>query len=186
MILAGHRATKGILIALCVLLTGCGFALRGTQQVPVALQPLAVDCNNVPGELCQALKDQLELNDVAVTSASEADYLLRLGNFDRQRRTSAITTTAAAAEYTLRHSVQLQIVTSDRVPLIEPATLSATETYRYDETNVLAKRREEAALEQQLNDRLTQQIMFRLVPLTKERIRSMREQYDTEHPEAGQ
>ena len=186
MILAGHRTITGALIALCVLLTGCGFALRGTQQVPVALQPLAVDCTNVPGELCQALKEQLELNEVAVTGAPEADYLLRLGSFDRQRRTSAITTTAAAAEYTLRHSVELQIVTSDRIPLIEPATVSATEAYRYDETNVLAKRREEAALEQQLNDRLTQQIMFRLMPLTEERIRSMREQHESQQPEAGQ
>jgi LPS-assembly lipoprotein len=86
----------------------------------------------------------------------------------------------------LRHSVELQIVTSDRIPLIEPATLSATEAYRYDETNVLAKRREEAALEKQLNDRLTQQILFRLVPLTESRIRTMREQYHARQPEAEQ
>lgn len=184
MIRSAHRSIAWALIALSVLLTGCGFALRGTQQVPAALQPLAVDCGNVPGGLCQSLKEQLTLNGVTVTDPPQADYLLRLSSFDRQRRTSAITTTAAAAEYTLRHSVALQVVTRDRIPLIEPATLSAVEAYRYDETNVLAKRREEAALEQQLYNRLSQQIIFRLAPLTEARIRAMREQYEARQPES--
>jgi len=58
------------------------------------------------------------------------------------------------------------------------------EAYRYDETNVLAKRREEAALEQQLYNRLSQQIIFRLAPLTEARIRAMREQYEARQPES--
>lgn len=179
------RSAIGTLTALCMLLAGCGFQLRGTQQVPVALQPLALDCGNAPAELCQALREQLTLSRVKVTDTSEAAYRLKLGGYERQRRASAITTTAAAAEYTLRHSVQVQVITSDRIPLIEPANLSATETYRYDEANVLAKRREEAELEEQLNQQLAQQILFRLVPLTQARIDAMRQQYLDESPEAG-
>lgn len=176
--ITGARCRAGaVLVALSALLAACGFQLRGTQPVSLALQPLALACGEVPANLCKAVTEQLKLNDVDLAPRSDADYVLQLDSFARQRRASAITTSAAAAEYTLRHSVALQIITADQIPLIEPVTLTTSETYRYDETNVLAKRREESALEEQLTSRLAQQILFRLVPLTESRIQSMRGQH---------
>ena len=48
--------------------------------------------------------------------------------------------------------------------------MNSSETYRYDDSNVLAKQREEEALQEQLYDRLAQQIIFRLAPLDRDRI----------------
>jgi LPS-assembly lipoprotein len=62
-------------------------------------------------------------------------------------------------------------------PLIADTRLNASESYRYDETNVLAKQREEKTLQKQLQERLAQQIIFRLAPLTQARIDALREQY---------
>lgn len=161
---------------LCLALAGCGFQLRGAPPVPPGLQPLAVSCvEQVPAELCQAVKAQLALGDIDVRVPAEADYILRLQGFEQDRRASAITVQAAAAEYTLRQIVTIDVLTRDELPLITETRLNTSETYRYDETNVLAKQREEQELRQQLFERLSQQIIFRLAPLTDARIAALRE-----------
>ncbi|MBW7470563.1 LPS assembly lipoprotein LptE [Marinobacter sp. M216] len=164
--------------ALAALLTGCGFQLRGAPPVSSALQPLAVECTtDVPDTLCQSVLNQLELGEVELSPAADAAYVMQLSGFQENRRASAITVQAAAAEYTLRHSVNIELISADRVPMIGDTRLTASESYRYDETNVLAKQREEEELRMQLSDRLAQQVIFRLAPLTEARIQTIREQH---------
>ncbi len=175
-----------LLVLTMTTLAGCGFQLRGTSPVPAALQPLAVECpDSLPGRFCQSVREQLSLGGIELKPATEADYLLRLGRYQQDRRASAITAQAAAAEYILRHTVTIELMTTDRVPLIAATDLSASETYRYDETNVLAKQREEEELRQQLGDRLAQQVIFRLAPMTRERIDAAIEAHAASQDAAG-
>ena len=173
------------------LLAGCGFQLRGAPPVSSALEPLAVDCSSqVPETLCRSLREQLGLGNVRLAPVADADYILRLKNFERDRRASAITAQAAAAEYTLRHSVELEVISADRVPMVATTRLNTSESYRYDETNVLARQREEETLRQQMDDRLAQQVIFRLAPLTPQRIEAIRSEYqrkqEADAPATGQ
>ncbi|WP_138437202.1 LPS-assembly lipoprotein LptE [Marinobacter shengliensis] len=166
-------------------LAGCGFQLRGTSPVPASLQPLAVDCpDSLPGRFCQSVRDQLRLGGIDLQDASSADYVLRLRSYQQDRRASAITAQAAAAEYILRHQVTMELLTADRIPLIAATDLTTSETYRYDETNVLAKQREEEELRQQLGDRLAQQVLFRLAPMSQERIDAAIAEYETSQNQA--
>lgn len=172
-----HHARILVAGLLSLVLAGCGFQLRGAPPVPPGLQPLAVSCvEAIPEDLCQAVKEQLELGKIDVREPDQADYILRLRGFRQDRRASAITVQAAAAEYTLRQTVDMDVLTRDDLPLIVETRLNSSETYRYDETNVLAKQREEEELRQQLYDRLAQQIIFRLAPLTDARVTQLREQ----------
>lgn len=171
---------RSLLLTLGLLATasGCGFQLRGSAPVSAALQPLALQCaSDVPTDLCQSVRQQLTLGDVDVREANAADYILAIGQYTEDRRASAITINAGAAEYTLRQSVSINLISRDKVPLIVDTRLNANESYRYDETNVLAKQREEQTLQKQLQERLAQQIIFRLAPLTQARIDALREQY---------
>ncbi|MEX2476482.1 LPS assembly lipoprotein LptE [Marinobacter sp.] len=160
---------------LSLALAGCGFQLRGAPPVPPGLQPLAVSCvEQIPAELCDAVNKQLELGEIDLRSPEKADYLLRLRGFEQDRRASAITVQASAAEYTLRQTVRMDVLTRDELPLIAETSLNSSETYRYDDTNVLAKQREEEELRQQLYERLAQQIIFRLAPLTEARVTELK------------
>ena len=191
-----HSALKSsarlmLTAVIAALLGGCGFQLRGAPPVSSALEPLAVDCSSqVPDTLCRPLREQLNLGKVRVAPVAEADYILRLKNFERDRRASAITAQAAAAEYTLRHSVDLEVISADRIPMVGTTRLTTSESYRYDETNVLARQREEETLRQQMDDRLAQQVIFRLAPLTPQRIDAIRADYQREQeadaPATGQ
>lgn len=166
---------RAMMMLLAGLLASCGFQLRGAAPVSAAVQPLAVVCDDpVPLTLCQAVEDQLRLGDVKVVERARADYVLKLSNFNQSRRATAITRNAIAAEYTLRQQVSLTVMTADQVPLVADQPISSSETYRYDETNILAKQREQDALTETLNQRLAQQIIFRLTPLTEARIRALR------------
>ncbi|EAZ99311.1 LPS assembly lipoprotein LptE [Marinobacter sp. ELB17] len=185
---------RSVLLTLGLLATasGCGFQLRGAAPVSAALQPLALQCaSDVPINLCQSVRQQLTLGDVDLRETNAADYILVVGQYTEDRRASAITINAGAAEYTLRQSVSINLISRDKVPLIADTRLNASESYRYDETNVLAKQREEKTLQKQLQERLAQQIIFRLAPLTQARIDALREQYQdatgnpVESPEAG-
>ncbi|SFM90725.1 LPS-assembly lipoprotein LptE [Marinobacter pelagius] len=178
-------AVRATALALAAVLAGCGFQLRGTSPVPAALQPLAVKCGSqIPDTLCLSLKEQLELGGIETTEATNAAYVLDLKSFSQDRRASAITVRAAAAEYTLTQAVRIELITDDRVPLIADTELSVRESYRYDETNILAKQREQDELEQRMNDRLAQQILFRLAPMTEARIQAIREDYRANNPPA--
>jgi len=162
---------KALVLTAATVLAGCGFQLRGTSPVPAALQPLAVDCpDSLPGAFCNSVREQLTLGGVELANEASAQYTLRLRDYQQDRRASAITSSASAAEYVLRHSVSMELVTANQVPLIGKTDLNASESYRYDENNVLAKQREEDELRQQLGDRLAQQVIFRLAPMTRERI----------------
>ena len=175
-----HTGKSGSILAtlLSVMVAGCGFQLRGAPPVSAALQPLAVKCASpVPDALCESVREQLRLGKVELAAGEKADYILQLTDFEQDRRASAITATAAAAEYTLRHSVSLEVLSDDGVPLVASTRLNTSESYRYDETNVLAKQREEEALREQMHDRLAQQVIFRLAPLTGERIEAIRAEY---------
>ncbi|WP_339781533.1 LPS assembly lipoprotein LptE [uncultured Marinobacter sp.] len=170
---------KALLILVSVMATSlgaCGFQLRGAPPVSSALEPLELDCQDpVPTPLCLSVREQLKLGGVQLVSGEEAKYHLRIRNFEQDRRASAITVQAAAAEYTLRNSVNLELISADGVPVIASTRLTTSESFRYDETNVLAKRREEDNLQQQLSDRLAQQIIFRLAPITPERLQEIRD-----------
>lgn len=162
---------------LCLTLAGCGFHLRGSSTVPDAIQPLAVTCDEaVPAQLCRALDDQLQLAEVKQAEPNQATAVLTISGFRQQRRANAITPTAAAAEYTLRQSVELSLISRDEIPLIATDRVSTAETYRYDNTNVLAKQREEDELQESLSRQLVDQILFRLTPLNQTRVDLLLEQ----------
>lgn len=176
-----HASTAKWVVAglLATNLGACGFQLRSAPPVSAALEPLMLDCRPpVPASLCLAVRQQLELGGVELASEeADSNYQLKIHSFEQDRRASAITIQAAAAEYTLRHTVNLELISTDGVPIIANTRLTTTESYRYDETNVLAKQREEDNLQQQLSDRLAQQIVFRLAPITKKRLQEIRDQH---------
>lgn len=175
-----------VVTALAAVLTGCGFQLRGAPPVSAALQPLAITCSNdVPEILCESVRTQLELGEVELQPASDAAFVMTLSQFQENRRASAITVQAAAAEYTLRHSVSVELISADQIPMIGETRLTSSESYRYDEDNVLAKQREEDELRVQLSDRLAQQVIFRLAPLTETRIETIRDEYQSPDQESG-
>ena len=175
------RLRIGTLLLGALILAGCGFQLRGMGSIPDALAPLALDCaDDIPGTLCSEVREQLELYQLLAGEGEEPAHTLKLVTYEQNRRTSALTDRAAAAEYEIQASVGLRLITSDDIPLLADTQLSASEVYRADEEQVLAGEREQSGIEGVLQQQLAQQVTRRLTPFTEERIRLLREQYDAD------
>ncbi len=173
----GRSTTALALVVLTAAMAGCGFQLRGAAPVSAALQPLAVHCTeDIPEPLCREVQDQLHLGGVILAPDGDSEYALRLTRFDQTRRASAITLQGAAAEYDLRQRVWIDVMAAGGIPLVAEAEIRSSESFRYDETNVLAKQREQREVEATLYQRLAQQILFRLTPLNETRIESLKQQ----------
>lgn len=162
-----------------LLLAGCGFHLRSTLPVSPTLQPLALQCaSRVPDQLCQKLSSQLEQAGILAGDPARADYILTLDNYHQGRRTTAVSADSSAAAYLLSQSVQVSLRTADGIPLIAGSEVVVRESYSYDDTTVLAKEEEQRDLEQLLNERLAQQTLFLLTPMTETRIQELRQAYE--------
>ncbi|TDT43274.1 LPS-assembly lipoprotein [Halospina denitrificans] len=175
------RLRIGTFLLGTLILAGCGFQLRGAGSIPDALAPLALDCaDDIPGPLCSEVREQLELYQLLAGDGEEPAHTLKLVTYEQNRRTSALTDRAAAAEYEIQATVGLRLITSDDIPLLADTQLSASEVYRADEEQVLAGEREQSGIEGVLQQQLAQQVTRRLTPFTEERIRLLREQYDAD------
>lgn len=176
-----QRLQSVTLLVAALLLTGCGFQLRGAGSMPDALAPLELDCaSEVPASLCDDIRDQLDLFGLLAAEGEEPAHSLRLVSYEQDRRTSALTDRAAAAEYEVRASVGLRLTTRDDIPLLADTELSASEVYRADEEQVLAGEREQQGIEGVLQQQLARQVTRRLTPFTEERILLIREQHSEE------
>jgi LPS-assembly lipoprotein len=178
----GNRLSLAGLALACLALTACGFQLRGATAVPDALNPLYVACEgNTPPALCEQIRGLLSLNEVVLTEEpTPQSYILQVNEFNRTQRATAITASASAAEYDLRLQSTISLFAPGEVPLMADAAITANEVYRFDETNILAERREREELTQQLYQRLAQQIIYRLTPFSAQRIEALRADYQSQ------
>lgn len=176
--MARFHPVSARLVLLALLVSGCGFQLRGTTSVPPALAPIDLQCQEADKSLCDSVRTLLALNDVPLADSSEEGYRLVLRGSDSSQRATALTSTASAAEYDLTVSVEMMLLTPDGIPLRAAGRLSTSQTYRYDENSVLAKNRERRELADTLNEQLAQQVLYALSPYTRGRIDQIRRDYE--------
>ena len=152
-------------------LVACGFQLRGSVSIPAELKNMNLNCSNeLSRVLCKTITKQLELNGVNLTGGSVADYTLSITTLDSKRRAVSITGNAVVAEYEVTNTATFNLVAADKTIIIEDTPVSSSQTYRYDENNVISKSREEEQLKKQLNKQLASKIVSRLSPYNKPRI----------------
>lgn len=175
------RRTLRLSMAALVLagLTGCGFHLRGMTNLPDSMQPLYVDCQSgIPFDLCKLVKTSLKRDGIELATAQDHAYTLALTRLEKDQRATAITQQATAAAYRIHMQVWSQLTAPDGLTILDSQAVQTSETYRYDENNILGKRREEEQLDRTLYGRIAQQIIFRLSPLTKSRLEALRRQHE--------
>jgi len=88
-----------MVVGLALLLSACGFQLRGTGDAEFALTEIDLQARDSHGQTVQQLKDLLESNDVHVHPG--ARYSLNLANEQTRQRTASYTSSARSAEYEL-------------------------------------------------------------------------------------
>lgn len=158
-------APRTLIIAVSLLLlTACGFHLRGYQQ-PARIHVTSVYLQTEDnGEVAQSVQAQLKAgNSRLVDSAEAAEYVLRLGRQKLQRRVLSVSpSTGKAEEYQLTVSITLSITGSAGQSLVSGQVIKASRDYTFDEDAVLGKSSEEDVLRDELSDQVAGQVLNRL------------------------
>ena len=150
--------------AVLLLLTACGWHLRGVTPLPAEYKVLYVQ-GEEESALYHKLVQQLEFNKVLVTEFLEdAPVLMTLEEYEVDKRTLAVDSSGRVSEYELNG---LLIVILERQLTGEKVELEVTSrrTLANDINNVVATQTEETALRNQIDSDLVNKLLRRMQSL---------------------
>lgn len=138
------------LLVMALLLSACGFQLRGTVELPAIMANTYVDGDRYP-DLSRSLRDQLQGSNVQlVESAAIASAQIRLLSETRGRRILSVDVNGQANAYELVYQVSFELVDADGKILLARQSLSRSRDLNVSGGNLLGKSREQ----QQIYDTL--------------------------------
>lgn len=166
--LLGRRAV--LALGLTVLLSACGFHLRGSNgsfMLPFATMYIGLPDTS---PLAIGLKRYIRAigSTEVVNTKDGADAVLEVLNDPERNRTKTILSlnkNGRVQEYQLGYSINFRVVDKAGNQLLAPTTISLVRPITFDESQVLAKETEEAALYRDMRNDLVQQIMRRLASI---------------------
>nr|VFK25415.1 MAG: LPS-assembly lipoprotein [Candidatus Kentron sp. MB]VFK29122.1 MAG: LPS-assembly lipoprotein [Candidatus Kentron sp. MB]VFK74679.1 MAG: LPS-assembly lipoprotein [Candidatus Kentron sp. MB] len=156
------------LFLIAIILTGCGFHLRGSFVLPKAISPLYIEIYGTEQGGRQLhineLTVLLEANDVIVTSnRQDASAILVLGTEVLDKRTLSVdSNTGKERERELAYTISYRLLASDGKELLPRQVVSLVRDYVFDEDVALSTSREEHILYQEMRQEAAQQILRRL------------------------
>lgn len=150
--------------AVLLLLTACGWHLRGVTPLPAEYKVLYVQ-GQPETTLYHKLVQQLEFNNALVTeSLEDAPVLMTLEEYDVDKRILAVDYNGRVSEYELNG---LLIVILERQLTGEKVELEVTSrrTLANDINNVVATQTEETTLRNQIDSDLVNKLLRRIQSL---------------------
>jgi LPS-assembly lipoprotein len=152
-----------LLVCLTVMLSACGFQLRGSATLPQEMKVTYIKAGNPYGTLVNDFAEALRTHKVTVTEDSqEATATLVIIKNTRDKDVLSVNRNGKVLEYQLSQSIQFSVKTGDNVSLLEPQQVSMSRDYLYNSTDVLSKEREEAVVRRTLQRELVNLAILRM------------------------
>jgi LPS-assembly lipoprotein len=165
MIRVPARPVMAALLACCaaLLLSACGWHLRGTLAMPEGLDSVYLNNQSDAQLLGRMLEQLLVANDVTVaTSPAAAQLVISLLNYQEERRVVAIGDNALVTEYELIATADFSVEDSKGETVLAPTDVSVIRAYQFDQNNVLGMAEEQELIQQEMRREIAQQIIRRL------------------------
>jgi LPS-assembly lipoprotein len=149
------------LLLATLLLSACGFHLRGQAGMP--FNALYLDTVNSKTPFITELRRTLEARKVKLApTAEQADVVLKVVFENSDKQILTLSGSGRVTEFRLIYSVSLRAYDHKQQDWIPAEEMALRRDYSYDDTKVLAKEAEETLLYQSMRSEMVQQIMRRL------------------------
>lgn len=152
-----------LVMGLAVMLSACGFHLRGTGTNELAIKELDLTARNAYGETVKQLREVLK--DAGVNVHTGAPYSLVLTNEAENQRAASYAGSARSVEYELSTVLSYEIQGRNNVPLITDK-LEVQKTYVHDGNNITGSGQESSQIRSEMRRDLVQNMVLRLQLLT--------------------
>ena len=149
-----------LLVAAAVMLTACGFHLRGAADLPFKTIYLGFGANSAVGV---ELKRNIEASGAKVVAdPKDAEANLKVLADSRERQVLTLNTNGRVREFALFQRFTFSVTDAKGVTVIPPTAITLRRVITYDENQELAKQAEEVLLYRDMQSDLVQQILRRL------------------------
>ncbi len=154
------------IVALSLLLGGCGFHWAGDRPLPEPLSSVyieALDFYRVSTpEIQTALQKRIASRGGLVKSrASDAKTTLRLSGLSVRQDALSINSSGFAIEYRVIVTVHYELI-GDGKSLVAPDILSLSRDYSFNAQQIVAKDEEQARLSDYIQDQMADLLLLRL------------------------
>jgi LPS-assembly lipoprotein len=153
---------RHLLIFMLLLLTGCGFHLRGAVQLPTGLSEIAVKDANT--DIAPDLRRAIRSAGILVTDSASMVLQLRTEKYDK--RVLSVDTLGRAQEYGLSYTVRFSLKDEGEgksgTTWIAEVPVTQTRDLRFDANAVLGSGNEETELNIEMRRDAVSQILRQL------------------------
>ncbi len=160
-------------LGLAFLLTACGFHLRGTGTMQMALSELNFAARDALSPLGKEVKKSLINNKIMISKS--APFTLYLGPEVNDKRTASFTPGTRSAEYALTSAVTYEL-RSGNLPTLLQDRVEVQRTYAHNQDNVTGSGQEESMLREEMRRELVMQLMMRLQAITPAQLQELKTQ----------
>lgn len=149
------------LLLTTLLLSACGFHLRGQAGMP--FNTIYLDTPNPNTPFITELRRNLEANQLKfATAAIQADVVLNIVSEIPDKQILSLSSSGRVNGFRLAYRVSLRAYDHKQQDWIPAEEMSLRRDYSYDDTKILAKEAEENLLYQSMRLEMAQQIVRRL------------------------
>jgi LPS-assembly lipoprotein len=150
-----------LVLLMSLLLTACGFHLRGQAGMP--FDTLYLEAPNSGTPFIADLRRNLEASKIKfVNSAEQADVVLNIVSEIPEKQILTLRGSGGVNEFQLRYRVSLRAYDVKGREWMPAEEMILRRDYVYDDTKVLAKEAEEAQLYKSMTSDMVQQVVRRL------------------------
>ena len=155
------RAGQLVAVAsLALLLTACGFHLRGAPELPAQMRAIYIS-----GEdpiLLRDLRRSLESgSSQVVDDPTRATAFLKIIQATQSRTLLALSNTGVPLQYKVNYQVQFSLLVGNSM-LVEPQTLVLSRTYNYNISDAIGNQEQEQGLYTTMASDMAQRITYRI------------------------
>ena len=164
-----------LVMGLAILLSACGFQLRGTGTNQLTITELDVSARNAYGDTVRQLRQVLENSGVKLTA--NAPYKMVLTSEKETQRAASYSGNGGTAEYQLTNVVNYEILGHNNLTLLSNR-VEANKVYLQDGSNIAGANQEGQMIRKEMRRDLVQQLVMRLEQLTPEQLEKLQQQAD--------
>ena len=148
-----------------MLLSGCGYQLRGNIDLPSDLKQVSVVSQKY-SDLVRNISQRFSNSDIKVVNTSDRDlYRVKILSEVFNRRQLSINISGRVNEYELIYNVTYQISGPDEKSKEE--TLSLYRDYSFDENNIMGNADREAQIKKEMTSNAASLIFTKLIARIK-------------------
>ena len=152
----------GVLLVGSLLLSACGFQLRGLAQL--SFHNIFIQGSTL--SISKDLKKSLEINGVkVVTDSEDAELMLELLSEASDKRILSIGGDGKVSEYALSYQINFRTRAADNPLWGDVQTVQASRNFSYNDANLLGKADEEAMLVGDMHQDSMRELLRRLTAI---------------------